>query len=362
MFQIRPFEAKTLSWWHATREKLDMDPFYQRRGGLWSTDDQAYLIDSIINGFDIPKLYIADFTYVDTTLNRMRLPYAIIDGRQRLEAIFNFLEGELTLRNDFVYLPDESLSLRGLGYRDLQSNYPGVAREFETFNLAVMSVITDDFAKINELFVRLNRSKPLTGAEVRNAMAGHVPELFRELAEHEFFGVRIKFKTTRGQDRNVAAKLLLTEFRGKFVDTKKVHLDRFVEEGRQTANADMDEAATRVRDTLNLLCRVFIPKDPLLSSEGPLLIYYWFVRARHPAELGWVREFLVEFERKRRDVSADPEDFGFDERRIFQTYEAHRRNINDHSSMIERYSILEKLWRIHGRRQLGANPATARSF
>src|SRR5207249_3787695 len=91
--KVTPFEAKTLSWWRARRTKIDMEPAYQRRGRLWSIADKAYLVDSILNGFDIPKLYIADFTYTDTVLNKKKLPYAIIDGKQRFEAIFDFFDG-----------------------------------------------------------------------------------------------------------------------------------------------------------------------------------------------------------------------------------------------------------------------------
>jgi uncharacterized protein with ParB-like and HNH nuclease domain len=60
-----------------------MDPPYQRRGRLWSLTDKAYLIDSILNGYDIPKFYVADFTWGKSALNRRKLPYAIIDGKQR---------------------------------------------------------------------------------------------------------------------------------------------------------------------------------------------------------------------------------------------------------------------------------------
>ena len=70
-FKIGPLENKTLSWWRTRREKIDMDPPYQRRGRLWSASDKAYLIDSILNGYDIPKIYIADFTWRDSPLKRL---------------------------------------------------------------------------------------------------------------------------------------------------------------------------------------------------------------------------------------------------------------------------------------------------
>ena len=61
-FKITRFEARTLSWWKTRRSKIDMEPPYQRRGRLWSDTDKAYLIDSILNGYDVPKVYMADFT------------------------------------------------------------------------------------------------------------------------------------------------------------------------------------------------------------------------------------------------------------------------------------------------------------
>ena len=60
-FKISQFENKTLSWWFCKRNKIDMVPSYQIRGRLWSQTDKSYLIDSILNKYDIPKIYVADF-------------------------------------------------------------------------------------------------------------------------------------------------------------------------------------------------------------------------------------------------------------------------------------------------------------
>src|SRR5215216_4234618 len=101
---------------------------------------------------------------------------------------------------------DPSLALRGLTYKDLLDGHPKVAAKFENFNLTVMSVLTDEESKINDLFIRLNTSRPLTAPEYRNAMKGVVPPLIRELADHRFFTECISFKTNRGEDQQVAAK------------------------------------------------------------------------------------------------------------------------------------------------------------
>lgn len=220
-FHIRTMDPKPLTWWRSRKNKIDMSPPYQRRGRLWSKTDKAYLIDSIINGFDIPKLYMADFTVGENSkLNKNKLPYAIIDGKQRLEAIFDFFNNEVVLNEDFVLIANTKLKLGGLSYKDLVSNYYEVAELIDTYALTVMSVHASSEAPINELFVRLNRNKPLTGAEIRNAMTGPAPEIIRNITNHDFFSNNISFSVKRGADLNLAAKILSFEYEGKPVDTK----------------------------------------------------------------------------------------------------------------------------------------------
>ena len=302
MFEVTSFDARTVSWWYDQLDNIDMDPPYQRRGQLWSVRDRAFLIDSILNGYDVPKIYIADFSFGRTSLSKSGLQYAVIDGKQRLGAIFDFLSSKLPLASDFEWSQNPTLRLGGLSYKDLSLNHPKIASRFANFNLSVMRVITDDEAKINELFVRLNRSKPLTGAELRNAMGGVVPELIRDLCLHPFFAQRIRFSTTRRQDQNAAAKLLLLEFRGAPVGTQKPNIDRFVQEGIQ-AHASVNEfvrAAERCKTVLTRMVGVFGMTDPLLASAGPLPVLYWFIRDVPPRFDPLIRPFLVQFAAARR--------------------------------------------------------------
>lgn len=345
MFKVRPFETKTLSWWHSQQEDIDLSPVYQRKGGIWTPADKAFLVDSILNGYDIPKIYIADFTYVNTPLNENRKPYAVIDGRQRLEAIFDFFNNKISLRDDFVFFDDPALSLKGLTYKDIKLNYPRIASIYENFNLSVMSVITDEEPKINDLFVRLNKSRPLTGAEIRNAMSGRYPVVIREISEHPFFTDCIRFTKLRGQDLNTAAKLLLIEFRGKLVDTKKTHLDRFVDEGKKSESIDIDRAAARVGQVLNSMHDIFSPNDPLLASQGPVPLYYWFVRCLDQNDRRFAREFLVEFESKRRRNKEDAKKNAEDANSLLLQYDVLNNSANDAGSLLMRFQILSSNFR-----------------
>jgi len=293
-------EAKTLLWWKARRKEIDMKPAYQRRGKLWSTTDKAYLIDSILNGFDVPKLYMADFTWGNSSLNQKSLSYAIIDGKQRFEAIFDFFDGTVQLNDDFVYRKNPSLRLGGLGYQDLRKNHGDIAESFDTYNLSVVSVVSSSEELINELFVRLNRSKPLTGAEVRNAMIGPAPKVFRRVAEHEFFTTNISFSVKRGADLNAAAKLVMFEFQAKVAETKKKNMDQFTREAIRGDKERLELAARRVLDTLEDMTEIYLPKDRLLTSSGTLPVYYWLIRSANPKFHRLIRQFLIEFEEQRK--------------------------------------------------------------
>lgn len=346
MFRVRPFEARTVSWWFTQRRNIDMDPPYQRRPGIWSPADKALLIDTMINEYDMPKLYLADFSYSASPLNAKSLQYAVIDGKQRLEAIFDFFDNKISLAKAFLYSEDPSLRLDGLTYKDLKSNYPEVSAKFENFNLAIMTVITDEEGKINELFVRLNRNKSLTGAEIRNAMPGVVPGLIRALAEHEFFKSRIRFATARSQDKNAAGKLLLVEFRGGLTDTKKQQIDGLVEDALRAdaEEDDFERAAERVRAGLDRMCEAFVPRDPLLSSQGPVTLYYWLLRRASDGQLPAFRNLLVEFERARQAnrtlvKRSGPDAVGV--RQDILGYENLSRSINDQGSLARMHEVLD---------------------
>ena len=377
MFQVSMFDPKTLSWWFDQADNIDLSPPYQRHGHLWSEPDKAFLIDSILNGYDVPKIYVADFSYGFGTLNASGKQYAVIDGKQRLEAIFQFFESKLRLAPDFVWTDDASASLGGFTYNDMLRDAPKAASRISNFCLSAMRVVTDDETRINELFVRLNRSKPLSGAEIRNAMSGVVPTLIRNIAGHDFFTSRVKFSVNRRQDYNAAAKVLLMEFRGKPVGTQKPNIDRLVEEGARatprtkasassglasgTAGTTAEEdalvevgvnaeagiqaftaAAERCRVQLDRMAAIFVENDPLLSSAGPLTVYYWFVRSIPRTRDRQVRKFLLDFNAERKASVSRAQTGASDVEPDFLAYERFDRSVDNQGSIEARFDILRR--------------------
>jgi hypothetical protein len=352
MFEIGQFESKTLTWWHSQQKSINMSPTYQRKGGIWNNHQKQYLIDTILNGFDIPKLYFADFVRVESPLNEISTKYAVIDGRQRLEAIFDFLEGRLTLPRNINLRNHPNSNVGGMNYNDLKSLHREISYEFDNYNLSVMRVITNEPGLINELFVRLNASMRLTGAELRNAMGGVVPQMIRKLVEHDFFTDRINFNTGRMQEYNVAAKLLLLEAKDDFTDTKKTDLDKLVNEhvgrasnitGLQLIDKmqDISVVVDKVAANLDKMSSVFSTMDPLLKSQGEIPAYYMAIRKMEVRDLRIFRSFLVKFDSdrlaNRRSVASN--DAGDP---VLQRYEIAARTVNDAASIRFRSELLER--------------------
>jgi hypothetical protein len=341
MFKIRSFGGKNLKWWRRSARHIDFDPDFQRTARVWSDRDKAFLIDSILNGFDIPKLYIADFSTHDIpALNVSRKRYAIIDGKQRLSTILAFFDDGLPLRKEFRLDSDRARDLGNLRFSDLKRDHPDLVRRIEHYVLDVKAVETDDREKINEVFLRLNKaSKALNGAEVRNAIIGKAVDAIRDLGKHRFFVRRIAFSTHRSQERNAAAKVLLLEYQGGPTQTMKRDLDEFVYTINAQSTSRLNKACRRVKEQLGRLCDVFRNQDPLLTSQGNIAIYYLFISKLNVADRRRARDFLESFERmrarnRRRPVRDRDQDL--------DSYDLASRSNNHKWSLKERLRVMRK--------------------
>jgi hypothetical protein len=353
MLKVTLHESKPLRWWYEQflLGRIDMSPQYQRRGEVWGKWKRAHLIDSILNDFDIPKFYVAHFnSSLPRTLNENETRYAIIDGKQRLGAIFAFFDDKVAL-NPSITLDDRpDLKIGKSLYSDLARSHPYLVAKIESFEPTVMSVLTDDDQKIKQLFVRLNMGEAATSAERRNAMGGPIPGIVRELSGHPFFTKNIKFSTKRMQEHNLVVKLLMFEFKGELVDTKAKNLDDFTQAAYDWEQAQPDdktsldrygEARDQVLETLELLSTEFNVNDPLLSKAGEIPIYYW-VAKRNPRFVNELRDFVLHFTeavlenmraQRTEPNSGDPE---------LMAYYTMSRTTNDQGSYEGRLKIFER--------------------
>jgi hypothetical protein len=272
-------------------DQIDFMPTYQRNSDVWDTEKRQLFIDSILNHFDIPKIYFHDLTPQHRKLeNGKEIKYAIIDGKQRMETIFQFVSDGFPLADDFVYYEDTKVRPFGLRYSQIAKKYPELKVRFDSYTLPIIIVETNDTELIDEMFSRLNEAVALSSAEKRNALGGPIPKFINELANHPFFTTNVSFSNKRYQHKEAAAKLLFLEntihYQHRIIDTKRAYLDAFVKEYKKRTvniqqklvNIDPTHLRDAVKEKLDRMNNIFIINDPLLSQQGIVIIYYLLMK------------------------------------------------------------------------------------
>lgn len=346
---IETYEMKnsTAMLLFSERDEIQTDPDYQRMGGVWTLEKRRLLIDSIINNYDLPKIYFHELGREAASKTGYR--YSIIDGRQRLETIWQFMEDKFSLSSDIMYQKEPDIDLGGLRYSDLAKEHPRLRVKFDSFVLPVVIVRTqdDEIDLIEDMFSRLNEAVPLNAAEKRNALGGDFVRAITQVSFHDFFNDRVRFGNKRYQHREVAARLMLTEHNvhslGRLIDTKKVYLDQIAQEYKQDVDGTVSGIQQRVVETLNMMSKVFHQNDELLMAQGLMVVYYLvFRRAMLSNEIenisrGSLIHFREELKSNRQRAEEDYTSSSFD---YLEFDRLNQQGTNDASSIRERFRIL----------------------
>ena len=347
----REMRNNNISRIYSEREFLESNPDYQRNSDIWDESKKQLFIDSILNDYDIPKLYFYSLIPRSKTKGHenSKFEYSIIDGKQRLETIWGFIDGRFNLSKEFVYFADETVKAGSLSYDELGKKYPRLKNKFDSTNLPIIEVESDDFELIEDMFSRLNEAVPLNSAESRNAIGGPMASVIRDVANHQFFKNKVKFNNVRYKHREVAARLLFIEHylheKEQIFDTKKNLLDNFVKIYKKDKNLSPIPIKNGVNANLLLLNEIFLDKDPLLRAQSVIPIYYLVIRDLKNTILSGImtREKIQQFvdaviENKKTAVNdigeADFDLLDYDRMSIQGT--------NDASSIKERTRILKE--------------------
>jgi len=338
-------EPFTLAKFSRERRLINLDPTYQREGGVWSKEKQQLFIDSVVNGYDVPKIYMHK-----VEPDQDGFEYAVVDGKQRISTLLDFLDGNLDFAADFSYsgLDCPSPPKAGENFKDL----PDQTRELIKENsLDVVLIHTKEEEDIEELFSRLNNGEKLNAAESRNAIGGRMASLVRDLAQERFFLEKLKFPNKRFAHYEVTCKLLYLEhslIRSgglAYVDLKKKYLDEFVSGFRNISEPDALRLADAVRTRLRAIEPIFDRNDIELSKQSYPQVMYLFGRLvleKYGAVdiKERIKEFLLAFRRERNANLTRDED-----KRDAELSEYGRlmqQGTNDAGSMKARIDILTK--------------------
>jgi hypothetical protein len=154
---------------------------YQRKL-VWSIEEKRNFIDTLFRELPIPLFLVAE---VDIDDNKK---LEIIDGMQRLDAIFSFIEQKYSLKDGFFDLSIMADSQERVEEKILFQHEPMLGKDFcrkiVNYLIPLSKSISLDEKGIEEAFRRINSNgKHLSNQELRQAgMLGKFSEIVRQLA------------------------------------------------------------------------------------------------------------------------------------------------------------------------------------
>ena len=250
----RPWPLSTI---FGIRNRIDTSPDYQRPP-VWTTAQKQLLVDTILRNYDVPKLYWR-------RTGRKPDTYDVVDGQQRLRAIYGFFEGAFRLPKDTD--PIDGHDVAGLSHEELPDD---LRMRFDSYPLDVVAVEDADEDETREMFKRLQNGTTLRAQEKRNAYRGEMRSFVRSLVSHPFFA-SVGFKNSRYTHDLVAAQLACLQLAEEPVNVKDRDLNKMYRDHEQFD--PKSSHARAVRRHLEFLAQIFPEKTPELTRFNVIALY-----------------------------------------------------------------------------------------
>lgn len=154
---------------------------YQRKL-IWTLEEKANFIDSILNGYPVPIILLAEGRIGDGS------SVEIIDGMQRLNAIASFIENDYPVHGEYFDLNTMAVTKALLDSGKLGQKTPAMAREkcvrIASYPVPFSIYEFSNAASVDEVFRRINSGgRKLSRQELRAAGAtGHFAHAVRKIA------------------------------------------------------------------------------------------------------------------------------------------------------------------------------------
>lgn len=250
-------------------QSIDVSPRYQRRE-RWDLSRQRSLIESFLINIPVPPVYLFEEDYGS---------YTVIDGKQRIHAIHNFMTGQLQLAGMSRFQV-----LDGCYFANMPS---GIQNAFLVRPyLRVVTLLRQSHEELKyEVFRRLNEGgEPLNAQEIRNVVfRGAINDLLYDLSENEFLLKQMKIKSKKEpayrQMQNVEVVLryfVLRQSWKKFSGSFRESMDNFMAAHRRADKKEINELRNEFDRAINGCHAVF----------GNAAF-------RRPADTGWRDQFLI---------------------------------------------------------------------
>jgi hypothetical protein len=249
----RVIEKWTTEILYKRRDQIQY-PDYQREPHVWNEAKRKLLIDSMLEGLDIPKLYL---------FKQRNDLYDCVDGQQRIRSVIEFLDGDLALRD-------------GRDWDALSLTEQETIKKYE-FTVTVITDATDDELRL--LFQRLQIGVPLNAGEKLHAMKGEMRDFVFDKGKNHPFFKRIQIPKRRYARETVFAQICINSFyrslHGSFYRARFTDLEAFFVQ--YATLGKFKQELRRITQTLDVLDEYFGERASELGNRASVISGYLFV-------------------------------------------------------------------------------------
>jgi Protein of unknown function DUF262 len=140
-FDSRVYSINDFVEWDKNKQ-LELNPFFQRRP-VWSEKAKSYLMDTILRGKPIPKIFIRQKINVSTKSSVRE----VVDGQQRLRSILSYI------KDGFIVSRRQNPDFGGKRFSQLPE---AVQAQILSYEVSVDLLINLPDAEVLDIFGRLN--------------------------------------------------------------------------------------------------------------------------------------------------------------------------------------------------------------
>ncbi len=258
-------------------------PEYQREKRLWNETDKRNLIDSILKGIDIPKLYF--YKVPDTKI------YEVVDGQQRLWAIWDFYDGMYRLKDR----------------RTFSSLQPAEKDKITKYKLQITEITEATDEELRLLFLRLQLGLLLKTGEKLHALTGTIKDfVFKKMSMHRFMRAIVNISKKRFSKETLCAQICINSYHkaksNTFFRTRFKDLEDFFIAGKNSKGKELkflNERFDSILFVFRILGKYFRGKKHLLKNRSFVLSIYLLVeeliKDKSPGEISAVMPSFVRF-------------------------------------------------------------------
>jgi Protein of unknown function DUF262 len=283
------------------KSRIDLNPAWQR-GPAWRAPRQVLLIDSILRGMDIPKVYLRRLS------TKNPYTYDAVDGQQRLRAVWEFHSNNLGLNHPDPLPTIDGHKVAGLRFNQLHQS---LREKFEKFVVSIAEIDSATPDEITNLFSRLQMGVSLNPAELRNAILVPMRHVIDAIAtSHVFFSEgRIPEARYKRQDY-VTHVFAMAVYQGqhdiKAPDLKKMLLDFGPAETDQIL-----KVSAQVGEALNVLAEINKVVGYRITQKWIFVDLLWLIMQHHTRgatiDIQKAASSYLKFEERRREFNSQPE-------------------------------------------------------